>query len=246
MKKFLILFLGVIFGLMVLMSAFVPYIGAADILVPVDYPTIQDAIDNANEGDTVYVYSGYYNEQVVIDKPIDLIGENKETTYVGRIQLGNAPPGDVCSNIHVSGFHLGNYYVSHNYIFVYANDSSVTDCIVEEIDTSSPESHGIGLYGDNLNISNNIVRNLQFQGLFGRPTNSEIYNNEIYSIGCNGIHFEGECCYNLIHYNDFSGCGMYCIRLRNSLVHDNEICYNDFNGLSYQDLGVEPRLHGDH
>jgi nitrous oxidase accessory protein NosD len=41
-----------------------------------DYTTIQEAIDAANSGDQVFVYSGTYTEQIVVDKAIDLIGES--------------------------------------------------------------------------------------------------------------------------------------------------------------------------
>ncbi|MBE3136539.1 MAG: hypothetical protein IMZ43_03980, partial [Thermoplasmata archaeon] len=40
-----------------------------------NYSTIQDAIDNSSNGDTVYVYNGTYYEHVEIDKSITLIGE---------------------------------------------------------------------------------------------------------------------------------------------------------------------------
>jgi len=52
------------------------------IIVPVDYPTIQQAIDHANNGDTVLVRSGIYYEHLIINKPIFLEGENKATTIV--------------------------------------------------------------------------------------------------------------------------------------------------------------------
>ena len=47
-----------------------------------DYDNIQDAVDHANNGDTIFVYSGTYYENVIIDVSIDLIGEDKETTIV--------------------------------------------------------------------------------------------------------------------------------------------------------------------
>ena len=44
--------------------------------VPEDYPTIQEAIDNANPGDTIKVASGEYPENIVMREGISLIGSN--------------------------------------------------------------------------------------------------------------------------------------------------------------------------
>jgi pectin methylesterase-like acyl-CoA thioesterase len=46
------------------------------------YQHIQDAIDNASKGDTVYVYSGTYKECFRINKKIKLIGEDRDITIV--------------------------------------------------------------------------------------------------------------------------------------------------------------------
>ncbi|MEE9506560.1 MAG: hypothetical protein V3V98_05375, partial [Thermoplasmata archaeon] len=47
---------------------------------PGNYTTIQGAIDNADIGDTVYVFGGTYYENVVINKTLSLVGENRDTT----------------------------------------------------------------------------------------------------------------------------------------------------------------------
>ena len=48
-----------------------------------NYTTIQGAIDDASDGDTVFVYDGtYYEYNITIDKSITLVGEDRETTFI--------------------------------------------------------------------------------------------------------------------------------------------------------------------
>jgi hypothetical protein len=46
------------------------------------YMKIQDAIDNASTGDTVFVYNGTYYENLVVNTSINLIGEDREGTII--------------------------------------------------------------------------------------------------------------------------------------------------------------------
>ena len=50
-----------------------------------DYTSIQAAIDNASKGDTIFVYNGIYHEQIIINKTINLTGENKNATIIDGI-----------------------------------------------------------------------------------------------------------------------------------------------------------------
>ena len=47
-----------------------------------DYEKIQDAIDNAVKGDTVFVHNGYYEENVWVNKTLTLLGENREKVTI--------------------------------------------------------------------------------------------------------------------------------------------------------------------
>ena len=46
------------------------------IIVPDDYPTIQKAINNSNDGDTIFVRAGTYFENLIVDKSIIMTGDN--------------------------------------------------------------------------------------------------------------------------------------------------------------------------
>jgi len=52
------------------------------IYVPDNYPTIQSAVDNASPGDTIYVRNGVYQENVVVNKFLTLIGQSNTATKV--------------------------------------------------------------------------------------------------------------------------------------------------------------------
>lgn len=63
------------------------YVARGDILFvggdgPGNFSNIQEAIDAAKNGDSVYVYNGTYYEDIIIDKTINLIGEDKNTTII--------------------------------------------------------------------------------------------------------------------------------------------------------------------
>ena len=51
---------------------------------PNNYTFIQNAIDNADEGDTIFVfnYSSPYYEKLVINKSINLVGVHKNSTII--------------------------------------------------------------------------------------------------------------------------------------------------------------------
>ena len=56
--------------------------GARTLVVPDQYSTIQEAINNAADWDTVFVKAGTYYEHVVVNKTLSLTGENRSTTIV--------------------------------------------------------------------------------------------------------------------------------------------------------------------
>ena len=49
---------------------------------PNNYTKIQDAINDAKDGYLIYVYPGYYNESIVINKSISLVGIGEEKPVI--------------------------------------------------------------------------------------------------------------------------------------------------------------------
>jgi parallel beta-helix repeat protein len=54
----------------------------------VKYYSIQGAVDNAPNGSTLYVSSGGYSENLVINKSINLVGENRKTAIIDGMSNG--------------------------------------------------------------------------------------------------------------------------------------------------------------
>lgn len=77
----------------------------ATIYVPTDYSTVQQAINAANAGDTVYIYSGTYYENVVINKTINLVGEEKDSTIIDGNYYNDVIYVNV-NGVNMSGFSL--------------------------------------------------------------------------------------------------------------------------------------------
>ncbi len=55
------------------------YVGGAG---PNNYTKIQYAIDNASEGDTIFVYEGIYHESLMVKSSLQVVGENEQKTII--------------------------------------------------------------------------------------------------------------------------------------------------------------------
>jgi len=97
---------------------------------PEDYTIIQYAIDNASDGDTIYVYNGTYSECLIITKEVCLIGEDNTNTILQSVK-----PEDItqfnriieiyADNVQVKNFFIRPYNNSATYyvIAIFAEDS---------------------------------------------------------------------------------------------------------------------------
>jgi parallel beta-helix repeat protein len=129
------------------------YVGGSG---PGNYTTIRDAIDNASDGDTVYVFQGTYYYIGYINNSINLIGENRDTTIIG-IREPFTIFWVFADNFHIKNFTLWNYgkYTKPK-IYIYSNS-----CIIENMRFMvEPGSASLSLGEIYLISANNtIIRN---------------------------------------------------------------------------------------
>jgi len=97
-----------------------------------DYTSIQDAVDAASDGDTIYIYSGTYYEHVKINTSIVLQGEDKESTIIDAGGSGDAV-FVTADNVEITGFNVinsGPYWPSSGIELHQNKECVVTENIV--------------------------------------------------------------------------------------------------------------------
>ena len=152
--------------------------------VPDDYPTIQQAIDQASPGDTVYVKEGNYSGTVEISKPIDLIGENNKAVINDWYINGKAAILITSNNVTVSGITIDNpayttmWTKKRGIHLLGANNCTITNNIVRHCDSGTAQ--GIWLYQSKNNIiTGNTVENGSIGISIGASTDNRIVNNTL-------------------------------------------------------------------
>jgi len=157
------------------------------------YSNIQDAIEAADDGDTVYVSSGIYYENIIINKLINLIGENKDITFINGSGSGSVITVNA-DFISISGFTIQNsgteYYKFDSGININSNNNTINDNIFID------NYYGIFIGNSNDNtISENLFNN-NFDGVYlyaslkNQCNRNTIDNNDFTGNLFNGVKFE--------------------------------------------------------
>ena len=189
------------------------------IIVPDNYPTINNAVGNASQGDIILVKSGTYYENIAINKPLSIIGENPSTFIIGSGGTPNKSVFNVsASNVRISGFTI----TSLNYT------------------TSTKYATGIAIAGDNCSITNNNIANV-YRGIYvggwgdlcGGKSYTKISENNITNTLSDGIRLFGGS-ENEISNNNIAACNASAIAINGYL---NQITQNNIDN-NRQGIGV--------
>ena len=197
--------------------------------VPDDFPTIQAAVNYANSYDTIYVRNGIYDENLVINKAVYLIGENSYTTIIDGSGIGDVINITV-NYVQIRDFTIRTSGTEKDFAGVKISSSNGN---VIKSNTINNNLNGIVLSNSHHNtIRDNIIsENIDYGVLLSSSDNNFIYNNRI---NCNQIGikvYDSE--YNNIRLNeiDYS----YSVDNWSDKTIDKTVFEDDFNKDYYTD-----------
>lgn len=149
---------------------------------PNNYTSIQSAINDAQSNDTIYVFNGTYYEAVLINKPLSLLGQDKNST----ILEGNGTRDIIiitADYVHVQGFSLQNGHFN-----ILLNHSSYTNISGNIIYSGL---HGVSVQNGCRSVSifkNSFQANVYGVRLFS-STDTTISYNSIQSYKINAFYY---------------------------------------------------------
>jgi parallel beta-helix repeat protein len=170
--------------------------GVNALTVPNPYPTIQQAVNAANSTiNSILVLPGTYNEHVILNKNVTLVGSNPSNTIIDGGGKGTVVNVTSC-NVEISGFTIRNggkginlknssySIISENTITmngngIYLNNSSQRNTIQGNTITSN-NGYGINIQSSNYNnIASNVLSNNTCGIYLNNSTGSKLRNNSM-------------------------------------------------------------------
>ena len=157
-----------------------------------DFHTIQDAINTATSGDTIYVHNGVYSEHVIIDKSLTFMGEERSLTIINGTLSGTAVT-IVADNVRIAEFTIQN---GDEGIYIVNSDGNTISG--NNIISSRFEGIWVENSTDNI-IANNIISYNGWDGVYLlNVTNTNLRSNTITSNAWSGLRVD-------ISHDDFFG-----------------------------------------
>ena len=212
--------------------------GVATVLVPYDYPTIQGAVNAASAGDTVVVSAGTYSEsQIVIDKPIKVMGAGANSTIIDGGSSTSLPIYGLVritansGNVTFSGFALRNAGTSPSHL---GNSGMPTRVGIYA------ESNVTGFFytiTNNVIYGTNDIDDEEDYGLYSHSGKESLVfkYNQITQTGSNAILLEKHTGSTDVSYNTLDE-GVYGSTVYFSMTYDNvnitsmqTVSYNTIN-----------------
>jgi parallel beta-helix repeat protein len=122
---------------------------------PADFRTIQEAVETADDGDTVFVKIGTYYEHVNVTRSLTMFGERRETTVIDGGSTGGSVVRVLVDNTTIQGFTIQNAGVLNDGVWL----DNRANCTISGNNITN-NNRGIDLYEcQNCVVSDNVVTN---------------------------------------------------------------------------------------
>ncbi|MDF2958058.1 MAG: Nitrous oxide reductase accessory protein NosD [Candidatus Alkanophagales archaeon MCA70_species_1] len=185
-----------------------------------NYTSIQDAINDATEGDIIQVYSGTYEENVVVNKTLNLTGIGMPV--IDGMNKGNTIKIEA-DNCTISGFKIINSAGDWNLAGIHIASSNN---LIFNNTISSNKGHGIGIYSGNNEIYSNTIYSNGWAGVGIYAGGNKIYENDIQDNGYGIRLFQagGNIIFSNIIKNN--GYGFYLYASSSNVIYSNIVSSN--------------------
>jgi len=240
----------------------------AIINVPDEYTSIQQAITNAKPDDVIIVSYGLYNEHIVVDKRLNIMGlEMPEIN--GQEAFGENTVTLAAEGITFNGFSVTGGGSSAAGIGITADNVEVRNCTVtsnkgtgievnnvngaiihDSVIRDNVEGSSLGIYlysstncllQDNTLVNNNVY-NLELNA----SSHNIIHNNTFSSAGWHGVAISDSSQYNILSGNIVEetnyGHGIYIDTSDNNILRENTIRNNSPDSSSYAGMCTDAVL----
>jgi parallel beta-helix repeat protein len=177
MKKIgLLIFVLVLLTVSMLGTLTITAIGGATTLHVYPGQSIQEAIDSAQLGDTIFVHAGTYYENVVVNKSVSLVGENKHITIIDGKYTGSVIEV-IATYVNITGFTIQNSGTGCPNSGIYVGKGSTHNNLSHNIITKNYVGIGLWYSSGNSVFGNNITNNNCVMRIYESSDNSIVENN---------------------------------------------------------------------
>ncbi len=202
------------------------------------FKEIEDALEEADSGDTVEILAGVYAENITIPEGVTVEGEERDSVFIvadSKYDPAVSMKDDsILSSLTVMGGKYGVYVKSES-------GATITGCVI-----AYNEEHGIKVKKSDLSdenavtIEENIILQNEKSGIYVQRRLVYIYNNSIYENERDGVYLQGEVAadveFNTIKHNEKSGV---------DIMVDSSVIYignNTFKGNEESGVSVHARF----
>ncbi|MFC1487834.1 NosD domain-containing protein [Thermoproteota archaeon] len=213
------------------------------IIVPDDYPTIQEAIDYASEDSIIFVKQGTYYETIDVEKSLSIVGENRLTTIIDGNRVGpiilikhdsvnisnlTIQNGGTMTNdsfyfdtqtgihlLHVKHCNISNNVLMNNGYAIWLYGAS-ENLIVGNYVTTGNVGIRLDVFSQQNRVIGNYIENITLMGQYGRMAF--------------GLHFSKDSSENIVESNNITlnMFGIFCHGSFNNSFVENNIINNTY------------------